>query len=86
MAKQPDIVGLFTGISDKPIDPTTMTQAQQRGAMRSKLLSSARQGMTNAFGRETKEQKMQAQRADYLTATGGRSNLTCRSACFSCTV
>ena len=66
MAKQPDIVGLFTGISDKPIDPTTMTQAQQRGAMRSNLFSSARQGMTNAFGRETKEQKMQAQRADYL--------------------
>ena len=64
--KQPDILGLFTGISNKPIDPTTMTQAQQRSAMHSGLLSSARQGMANAFGRETKEQKMQAQRADYL--------------------
>lgn len=64
--KQPDILGLFTGISNKPIDPTTMTQAQQRSAMHSGLLSSARQGMVNAFGGETKEQKMQAQRADYL--------------------
>lgn len=67
MAKQPDIVGLFTGISDKPIDPNlTLTNAQRRSAVRNNLLSSAREGMLSAFGRQTREQKMQTQRADYL--------------------
>ena len=66
MAKQPDVVGLFTGISNKPIDPTNMTLQQRRLAMQDRLLSSAKENILGAFGKETSQQKLQKERANYL--------------------
>ena len=66
MAKQPDILGLFTGISNKPIDPTGMTESQQRSALQNRGLLRAREDIVNALGKQTAGQKQQTQRADYL--------------------
>lgn len=66
MAKQPDILGLFTGISNKPIDPTGMTESQQRSVLQNRGLLRAREDIVNALGKQTAGQKQQTQRADYL--------------------
>ena len=66
MAKQPDVVGLFTGISNKPIDPTNMTLQQRRLATQDRLLSSAKENILGAFGKETSQQKLQKERENYL--------------------
>ena len=59
MAKQPDIVGLFTGISNQqPLDPSTMTAGQYQMAMQARQLQKGRQGIVNALGKQTSEQKL----------------------------
>lgn len=63
---QPDILGLFTGISNKPIDPTGMTESQQRSVLQNRGLLRAREDIVNALGKQTAGQKQQTQRADYL--------------------
>ncbi len=59
MAKQPYIVGLFTGISNQqPLDPSTMTAGQYQLAMQARQLQKGRQGIVNALGKQTSEQKL----------------------------
>ena len=54
MAQQPDIVGMFTGISSKPISPTARAGNDLRRAV------------TGMFGKETREVKQQRQLADLI--------------------
>jgi len=67
MAKQPDIVGLFTGINNQQrLDPSTMTAGQYQLAMQSRNLQQGRQGMVNALGKQTGEQRLQTKQQDAL--------------------
>jgi len=54
MAQQPDILGMFTGISSKPINPS-----EQAG-------NDLRRAVTGMFGKETREVKQQRQVADLI--------------------
>ena len=54
MAQQPDILGMFTGISSKPISPS-----EQAG-------NDLRRAVTGMFGKETREVKQQRQVADLI--------------------
>ena len=67
MAKQPDIVGLFTGINNQQrLDPSTMTAGQYQLAMQSRNLQRGRQGMVNALGKQTGEQRLQTKQQEAL--------------------
>ena len=54
MAQQPDILGMFTGISSKPISPS-----EQAG-------NDLRRAVSGMFGKETREVKQQRQVADLI--------------------
>ena len=54
MAQQPDILGMFTGISSKPISPS-----EQAG-------NDLRSAVSGMFGKETREVKQQRQVADLI--------------------